>query len=40
MSNEEYRRAISELVARIHDDAILKRIYTIIHRFFVDGPDC
>lgn len=37
-SNEEYRRCIVEIVNRVEDNGILKKIFTVAHHLFVRDP--
>jgi len=36
MNIEEYKKAICELVNKINNDKILKQLYKIAHRYFID----
>ena len=36
MSNEKYRKYIAEMIEQIEDNRVLKQIYAIVHRFFIN----
>lgn len=39
MSNEKYRKIITDMLEQIEDNRALERIYNCVHRFFIRRKD-